>query len=128
MVWIDYYKNNYLKILEEFKVYNNNKAEEDLLCSMYVKLFNSACELLKMYLNYQGLFQFENREVIKEAFSVELINDGERWINALSLAEVYESGEVENLKSLILFYCEDKNFYIFEELKNKFEKLKEEYV
>lgn len=127
MMWLDYFEKDYKNILDKTIKLKNLNIDEDIVCSQYINMFISAYNLIKLYLNYNGLFQFEPREVIKEAFYVELINDGERWINALSLFEVYESGEHKEFNNLILSYCKDENFYIFEELKNKFEKIKEEY-
>lgn len=126
MIWLDYYKQEFLKTFDKTNKLRKSDTNEDIMCAQYIEMFNSACTLIKMYLNYNGLFQFEPREVIKEAFYVELIEDGERWINALSLAEVYETGEKE-FNSLILSYCEDENFVIYEHLKDKFKNYEEEY-
>ena len=126
MNWLNYYNNVFLKQLEDTDRLRKN-AQEDILCDAYVKLFNTACELIKLYINYNGLFQFEKRDVVKEAFYVELIEDGEIWINALSLAEVYETEETKNFNNLILSYCADEYFSIFKKLKDKFEQIKEEY-
>lgn len=127
MLWLNYY-NDYSAMLSEFNDMERPVTDSDFLCEKYIEVFNSACNLLKVFLNYNGLFQFENREIIKEAFSVGLILDGERWINALSLNEIYETGDFEEFKPLILSYCEPENFYIFNDLKKIFDMIKEDYV
>ena len=126
MRWLEYYKQEFLDIYESINTIRNKQGSEELLCADYVKMFNTSCELLKLYLNYNGLFQFEPREVIKEAFYVGLIEDGKRWINALSLAEIYKTGE-NSFNKLILQYCKDENFIIYDNLKKDFESLKEKY-
>ena len=127
MKWLDFYNNEYKKVLNEVETLRNSDFDNEKICKEYVNLVNVSCELMKLFLNYQGLFQFEYREVIKEAFYVELISDGELWINALSLAEVYESSEKERFYPLIISYLQDENFYIFNKLKDRFDKIKAVY-
>ena len=126
MKWIDFYKNEYIKVLDDFNQLRLNTSDVNILCVEYTNLVNTACELMKYFINYQGLFQFENREIIKEAFYVGLIKDGEKWINALTLAEVYSTGE-ENFNNLIVSYCKDENLVIFEDLNNTFFNYVREY-
>lgn len=126
MKWLNFYKNEYTKTLDSFNQLRKSDFDEHMLCKEYSKLVNISCELIKLFINYQGLFQFENREIIKEAFYVGLIKDGERWINALTLAEVYFSGE-EKFNNLILSYCKDENFVIFDDLNSTFKNYVREY-
>ncbi|MBS4759361.1 MAG: hypothetical protein KHX03_01525 [Clostridium sp.] len=97
------------------------------LCLLYYTLFNSACFLLQCYLAYNGLIQYEQRAVIKEAFYVELIQDGETWIKALSLCEIIKVHGAEKLKSVIVKSLNDEYFKIFDDLKFVFSKKLEEY-
>jgi len=127
MYWLTNYNKIFIPLYNKIQKMRKTCNDENLLCSEYINLFNCACELIKQYLNYNGLFQFENREVIKEAIYVELLCDGERWINALSLAEVYEGDGKEKFNSLILSYLSDENFYIYDVLVKTFNKIKEEY-
>ena len=126
MSWIDYYKNTFCVTYNEISKNFNANIEEKVLCQKFIKLVDQSCELLKRFLNYNGLFQFENREVIKEAFSVELIEDGELWIDALQLFEAYKS-EQEKFNSLIALFCKNGSFIIFKKLMKKFEKLTDNY-
>ena len=126
MKWLDFYKNEYIRTLDSFNHLRKSGCDVSILCKDYTNLVNVSCELMKLFINYQGLFQFENREIIKEAFYVGLIKDGEKWINALTLAEVYSSGE-DKFNNLILSYCQDENFVIFEDLNTTFKSYTEEY-
>ena len=126
MKWLDFYKNEYIRTLDSFNQLRKSDCDVSILCKDYTNLVNVSCELMKFFINYQGLFQFENREIVKEAFYVGLIKDGEKWINALTLVEVYSSGE-DKFNNLILSYCKDENFVIFEDLNITFKKYTEEY-
>ena len=126
MKWLDFYKNEYIKTLDSFNQLRKSDCDVKVLCNGYTNMVNISCELMKLFINYQGLFQFENREIIKEAFYVGLINDGEKWINALTLADVCSSGE-EKFNNLIISYCKDENFVIFESLNTIFKNYSEEY-
>jgi len=126
MKWLDFYKKEYIRRLDSFNQLRKSDCDINVLCKNYTNLVNTSCELIKLFINYQGLFQFENREIIKEAFYVGLIKDGEKWINALTLAEVYSSGE-DKFNNLILSYCTDENFIIFNDLSTTFKNYAEEY-
>jgi len=49
----------------------------------FKSLFDGAVKTLKSYLRYQGIFQTEVLEIIKEAFYVEFIEDGQTWVDML---------------------------------------------
>lgn len=104
----------------------NDKCLEEL-CLFYYTLFNSACFLLQCYLAYNGLVQYEQRAVIKEAFYVELIQDGATWIKALSLCEIIKIHGPEKLKSVIAKSLKDEYFKIFDDLKSVVSNKLEEY-
>ena len=58
--------------------------------------FGALDELSKVRsINADLIYIEQAEELTNEAFYVELISNGELWINALSLAEVYESSEKE---------------------------------
>ncbi len=128
MLWLDYYNNSFLRNWELFTNLQKKSNDKISLCNGYIELFFSACELIKLFLHYNGIFHFRNIEIIKEAYSIELIEQGEKWMNALFYVNEYKAGNSEQFASHILSYCKDENFIIFNDLKNKFEKLKEEYV
>ncbi len=122
-VWKKYFEDTYLKVLEETRGLISGSLDSATVCAGYVKLFRASCTLLKFYMAYNGLFQFENREIIREAFYIELIKDGDIWINALSLVEAGEIQGFDRVEKMILSYCSDEFFHIFDDLKAKFEGL-----
>ncbi len=51
--------------------------------NLFLSTFNGAVRTLKDYMRYQGIFQVDTREIIKEAFYVEIIEDGQSWIDMM---------------------------------------------
>ena len=76
--------------------------------------FELAWKTMKDYLEYQGIIQKigSPREVIKEAFSAGIINNGEIWIKMMlsrnSLSHLYDEETSREI------YDDIKNEYIFE--------------
>lgn len=76
--------------------------------------FELAWKTMKDYLEYQGIIQKigSPREVIKEAFSAGIINNGEIWIKMMlsrnSLSYLYDEETSREI------YDDIKNEYIFE--------------
>lgn len=76
--------------------------------------FELAWKTMKDYLEYQGIIEKigSPREVIKEAFSAGLIENGDAWIKMMlsrnSLSHLYDEETSREI------YVEIKEFYIFE--------------
>ena len=49
----------------------------------FMKLFVATIKVLREFMQYQGIFQVDTREVIKESFSIEIIEDGQGWIDMM---------------------------------------------
>lgn len=126
--WLNYYKTTFLPKLEKIQSLRQKSFVNAEICSEYVDFVIISCTLLQYYLAYNGLFQFNNREIIREAFYVELIDDGQYWINSLSLAVIIKKYGYQRVKSLMSDYLKDDHFYIFENLNKNFEKYMEKYV
>jgi len=73
------------KLLEK---YSNGKIETELERAGIIQFFEITFELgwkvLKDYLESQGFIVKSPREAIKQAYQIELINDGHVWLEALS--------------------------------------------
>lgn len=119
--WEEYYKNSYSLIFEQSqaiysKIIEQNGGDTKTLIDATKDIFQASCYLLNLYLCNNGFFQTESRNIIKHAFFVNFLTDGDEWI---------EMGDL--LYSDMLVYFEDviefiiKKFFIFEKLKNKFD-------
>ncbi len=49
----------------------------------FIKLFDGLMKTLKEFFQYQGIFQTTARELIKELFYDEIVEDGQTWIDML---------------------------------------------
>lgn len=89
----------------------------DLFCQNYCALFNQTVDVIKYFLQEKGLFQQDRKEILAEAYYVELIHDGQIWIDAMTLVEKYEQGQItDELKKLIIIYSTDGFFKIFDKI------------
>ena len=98
-----------------------DKEENDIVIDCTLHRFKFTFELtwktLKDYMEYNGIIEVTGspREVIKEAFRNNIIQDGENWINMM-LAR----------NSLSHLYDEEKSREIYMEIKEKYIKLIEQ--
>ena len=125
----DYFNNRYVKAYRKMKSLKNvelvNGSTDKI--SAFLNLMEVTCAFLKHYLNYQGLFQFDNWDVIREAFYVELIDDGDVWIEALFLFEACNEKNFTDFEKLCLEFYNDEKFSIFENLYQKFKHLEDKH-
>ena len=59
-------------------------------------MFNSSVLLLRYYLKFNGIFYYENIDIIKEAYYLEIIEDGQSWIELL-----FDIKNIEQIKQII---------------------------
>lgn len=120
----DYYENSFLPLYDDLKKCQVPEFNNDILhiqlCDKFVILFEAAYLLLKYYLHNNGLFQFNEADVIRECFYIEILQDGEEWMSALKLtqslqSDIYKSAYLSDVKDFI-----ENHFYIFDKLKENF--------
>lgn len=122
--WEDVYKNSFHYAYIEFDTCRkNNNISQETKNILYYSLFNSTIELLRVFFANKGLFYEYSRDIIREAFRVELLSDGKTWMEVLTLMEAFDD---ENIKEILSIYFNDKYFKIFIELNNTF--IKELYI
>lgn len=97
---------------------NSNKADDIIIELALIKSFEITFELswktMKDYLIYSGTDVNSPREVIKQAFANNIIEDGQLWINMLSeknlMNYVYDEHKAEKYVKLIcikyIYYIE----------------------
>lgn len=78
---------NFERSYQLLKKYSNEKIETELERAGIIQFFEVTFELgwkvLKDYLESQGFIVKSPREAIKQAYQIELINDGHIWLEAL---------------------------------------------
>jgi nucleotidyltransferase substrate binding protein (TIGR01987 family) len=113
-----------VKLLERtLQITNPSEAEKAGLVKFYEMTLELAWKTLKDYLEDQGFMVKFPRDVIKQAFQVELIDNGEIWMKMLKkrnlLAYTYNESlfyeALEDIKHE--YYPEIKKLYTF--LKNE---------
>lgn len=136
ITWNVYYYSDFIKMYNEASqkrdlmlVSSNQRLSQqdiEILVNIYTSLFGMSCDILKLYLTNNGIFQFDTREIIKESYYIEFIKNGEEWMNGLDLYEKLQSNDIEQyLPEFLNFYT--NCFYIFEDLKNTFKNMVKDY-
>lgn len=79
---------NYERSYRLLKSYSNQNIENELeragIIQFFEMTFELAWKVLKDFLESQGFIVKSPREAIKQAYQIELINDGRIWLDALS--------------------------------------------
>lgn len=100
-----------------------SELEQAGLIQFFEMTFELAWKVLKDYLESEGYIVKSPRETIKQAFQIELINDGHIWMEALTIrnltTHIYDEKLVKKLVNDII------NVY-FPELKLLHDKLEKE--
>lgn len=78
---------DYTKALSRLNEAIQSNIDSDLLIDATIQRFEFTFELswklMQSYLNYQGTVCVSPRQVIKETFRLELLSDGDAWIDML---------------------------------------------
>ena len=74
----------YSDAVAEYKKNSTNVLNHMALIQSFEVCFELAWKVLKDYLNSNGINVYLPKEVIKEAFSAEVIKDGQIWIDMLN--------------------------------------------
>lgn len=118
---------NFTKTYKLIEKYSDKEIKTELeragIIQLYDMSFELAWKVLKDYLESQGFIVKSPRETIKQAFQIELIDNGHLWLEALSkrnlLAHTYDEELATQMsKEIIEIY--------FPELKKLYYNLKKE--
>ena len=107
----DYFKNTFVPKFERTESILNS-AKDDMLYEEFITLFGVSFLLLKYYLQNNGIFQFREKDVLREAFYIEFLEHGEEW---MLLEQIRTIGTPEEIVKAFKTY-----FFLFVDLKNKF--------
>lgn len=107
----DYFRNKFLPEFEKAESILKS-GDTETLRKEFIMLFGVSFLLLKYYLQNNGLFQFREKDVLREAFNIEFLEHGEEW---MLLEQIRTIGTPEEIVKAFKTY-----FFLFVDLKNKF--------
>jgi nucleotidyltransferase substrate binding protein (TIGR01987 family) len=119
---------NYRRALNQLEKFiakgDLSELEEQGLIKAFEYTFELAWNTLKDYLEYQGIFNITgSRDVIREAFKNNLIEEGEIWMKMITSRNMtvhsYNEATAAEISSAIL----DEYFDLFKKLEAKLETL-----
>ena len=118
---------NFEKSYKSLSKYIDEPIETELERAGIIQLFEISFELswklMKDYLEYQQLIVKSPREAIKQAYQIELIDDGHIWIDALADRNLTVHTYDEELAKKLV---EDISTIYYPQLKKLYEKLVKE--
>lgn len=120
--------NSYQKLIDNIEDISSLSEEQKIsYIQETIEMFNTSVSLLKYYLKYNGIFYYENIDIIKEAFYLEILQDGQSWIELLFDVKNIEQIKADNREEELLHNIIDKYAKCFSDLnifmEKKYEKL-----
>ncbi|MEL3957007.1 nucleotidyltransferase substrate binding protein [Caldifermentibacillus hisashii] len=120
----DNFKKSY-QLLEKYSSLElTSEIEKAGLIQFFEITFDLALKVLKDYLEAQGYIVKSPRETIKQAYQIEVIDDGHVWIEALSSRNLTTHTYDEQFTEKFVQDIQQVYFPLFKSL---YEKLLEEY-
>ncbi len=117
------FENAFLKLKSALEIDEPSEIEKAGVIQYFEITFELAWKLLKDYLGYLGYDVKSPRDSIKRAFNLELISNGEEWLNALVdrnlTVHTYNQEEADAIYKRI----KESYFSLFETLYSKFKEL-----
>ncbi len=117
------FENAFLKLKSALEIDEPSEIEKAGVIQYFEITFELAWKLLKDYLGYLGYDVKSPRDSIKRAFNLELISNGEQWLNALVdrnlTVHTYNQDEADAIYKRI----KESYFSLFETLYSKFKEL-----
>lgn len=110
----DYFRNNFLPEFEKAESVLKS-GDTETLREEFIMLFGASFLLLKYYLQNNGLFQFREKDVLREAFNIEFLEHGEEWMKLEMIRRSETSADIEKAFR--------DYFFVFVDLKKQFERI-----
>ncbi len=105
------------KVLERtVKIEQPNEAEKGGIVQYYEVCFELAWKTMKDYLESEGYVVKTPKQTIKQAFQIDLIHDGELWLNALEDRNLTSHTYDETATNNIVKNIKDKYFILIKKL------------
>lgn len=114
---------NLIEMLDLLKKEPSSKAYKLAVVQSYEMDIELAWKTLKDYLNYMGYKLQTPREVIKQAFAIEIIKDGEVWLQMLEdrnlTSHIYDEAKAQEVIDSISESYFTRLDFVFKLLKGK---------
>ncbi len=120
----DNFKKSYQLLEKYFSLELTSEIEKAGLIQFFEITFDLALKVLKDYLEAQGYIVKSPRETIKQAYQMEIIDEGHAWIEALSSRNLTTHTYDEQFTEKFVQDIQQVYFPLFKSL---YEKLLEEY-
>jgi len=110
-------ENTLTEMLELYRSDSNNKAYKLAVIQTFEMSVELAWKVLKDYLNYLQYKVLSPRETIKQAFAIELIENGEIWISMTEdrnlTSHAYDETKADEIINKIdkIYFSELQTFY-----------------
>lgn len=115
--------NNLIEMLDLLKKEPSNKAYKLAVIQSYEMDIELAWKTLKDYLNFLGYKLQAPRDVIKQAFAIEIIPDGEIWLQMLEdrnlTSHIYDEAKAQEVVDSIVENYFGKLDFIYNFLRDK---------
>lgn len=117
------YKNALCRLIEALNLQDINDVIIDGIIQRFEFTFELSWKLMKEYLKHEGIEVNSPRSTIREAFSIGLIENGDKWISMLTdrnkTSHIYDEDESREI------YLSINNIYAdeFKTLLNKFNEI-----
>ncbi len=126
--WIQRFA-NYRKALGQLEKFilkgELSELEEQGLIKAFEYTYELGWNTMKDYLYYQGIVDVAgSRDTIREAFKINLINDGEEWMNMLVSRNLTSHSYNEDTADEIASAVVNTYFSLFKNLETKLESLR----
>jgi len=117
------YKNALERLEEGLNIKTSNSIVIDGVIQRFEFTFELSWKVLKDYLEYKGIQVKTPRDSIKKAFEVEIISEGDGWIDMLidrnRTSHIYD----ENESRAIYKKIKDSHIHLLKELKENLENI-----
>lgn len=130
--WMGIYENRFKKVYESLKNLETKPAfskldklpadKKALLCKKYFKLFDISCEMLNSYLMYCGTYQPSRILVLRKAYNLEVVKEGQKWVNLYFIFKNYKNHCDEKTEKFVLAHLNGGYLKIFDDLNLYMEK------
>ena len=120
---------NYQKALSQLQKFINKGELSELEEQGLVKAFEYTYELawatLKDFLEYRGQTDiYDSRDAIRKAFQLDLIDDGESWMDMLKSRNITSHTYNKETAKEICHAVKDVYYSLFQQLETRLDKLK----